>query len=78
MPTCVWEAQTTANQLIEGAHIISQKSSHSETDTFRILSDTRPTSHALQVQANLEDAYLYWVRQREKTWVDYISYLKSS
>src|SRR5699024_4372560 len=51
----VWETDTTIEHMKEGAHVISQKSFQSETDTFRILSQDRPTSNAVPVQPNLED-----------------------
>lgn len=58
----VWEAETTIGKLKEGTHVISQKASESGTYIFRILSIGRPTTHSIQVQPNLEDAYLYWIK----------------
>lgn len=62
----VWETDTTIEQLKEGAHVISQKSSQSKTDTFRILSQDCPTPDAISVQPSLEDAYLYWIKGGSK------------
>lgn len=58
----VWEVQTNLERVDESYHIISQKSSQSSVDIFRILSKERPTSNAVKVTPNLEDAYLYWIK----------------
>ncbi|MFB1050511.1 ABC transporter ATP-binding protein [Paraliobacillus sp. JSM ZJ581] len=62
----VWETETTLENMKESTHIISQKSSQKGSDVFRILSAHQPVSDAIQVQPNLEDAYLYWIKGEGK------------
>lgn len=58
----IWETEPNLEEIKESSHIISQKTSPNGTDVFRILSARKPTSHAIQVRPNLEDAYLYWIK----------------